>query len=503
MKKFILTLLVIVISAGTAFSQEKRTLTLEDVIQLAKDNSRSAKLAETRRTFGYWGYKVYQAGLKPQLLLRGNFPNYTNRSVPVTQPDGTVSFRSVNQAQADLSLGFQQVLPWTNTTVSLETNLVRFEDYAGDVSNFQGDPFGITIAQPLFSVNPYKWDKIIEPLQYEQSKRRYVQDMESASQQAASLFFGLLDVQKNLEIALQNEASALEVNNIEKGRYNIGTTTEDELLQTEAELLQAQGEAQQARLDVQSTSLSLRTFIGLNENLEIELVTPEDAPVFEVDFEKAYQYAKDNRSQYLDFEIDRLEAERGIATARARRFNATVSASFGYNSVQTNSIGDVYDPLNTASGGTFRLNFNMPILDGGRNKAGMNQARASQQLTEFTIEQNQITFEQEIATAVRNFVQLKTQIDIALKRQDIALRRFEITNSRYLAGKVGILDLGNARTSKDSSIRGYIAALRQYWNAYYELRTLTLYDFQTNTVLYNPLMEYDPKTDSAIIVESK
>ena len=119
------------------------------------------------------------------------------------------------------------------------------------------------------------------------------------------------------------------------------------------------------------------------------------------------------------------------------------------------------------------------------------------------VSENQITFEQEIATAVRNFVQLKTQIDIALKRQDIALRRFEITNSRYLAGKVGILDLGNARTSKDSSIRGYIAALRQYWNAYYELRTLTLYDFQTNTVLYNPLMEYDPKTDSAIIVESK
>ena len=493
MKKVILMALVFFVITN-AQAQDRRVLTLDEVISLAKANSRSAKQAETRRTLGFWEYKVFQSQLKPQLLLRGTFPNYTNRSIPVTQPDGNVEFREVNQNNVDLALGLQQVLPWTNTTISLETNLARFDDFGADISNYQGDPFGITISQPIFAVNPFKWDRQTAPLEYEQSKREYVQNIEDASRTAARLFFQLLVEQKNLEIALQNEAANDTINKVEQGRYNIGTTTEDALLQTEADLLTAQSDAQQARLDVQSRTLNLRNFIGLTEDVELELIAPEEVPDFLIDFDEALKFAKENRSEYLEFQISKLEALRGVAEARAQRFNAFVSASFGYNSAQANDLGGVYDSNNVAAGGTFRLNFTMPILDGGRNKARMNTALESQKLNEFTVEQNRINFEQEISNAVRNFDQIRQQIEIAQKRQEIALKRFEITNGRYLAGKVGILDLTNARTSKDSSIRSYINALQQYWDAYYELRTLTLYDFQNRQLLYNPLLEYNPKT---------
>jgi outer membrane protein TolC len=128
----------------------------------------------------------------------------------------------------------------------------------------------------------------------------------------------------------------------------------------------------------------------------------------------------------------------------------------------------------------------------------MNQALEQQKLNEFNIEQDMINFEQEISNAVRNFRQIIEQIELAKKSEAIALKGFEITNGRYLAGKVGILELARARTNKDSAIRSYVSALQQYWGAYYELRALTLYDFQNNTLLYNELLEYDPKTDSVI-----
>ena len=151
-----------------------------------------------------------------------------------------------------------------------------------------------------------------------------------------------------------------------------------------------------------------------------------------------------------------------------------------------------------APGSLFRLNFNVPILDGGRNKARMNEAYERQKLTEFTVDQSMITFEQEISNAVRNFKQIIEQIELAKKSEEIALKRFEITNGRYLAGKVDILTLTNARSGKDQAIRSYVSALQQYWDAYYELRTLTLYDFKDGVLLYNELLEYDPKTDSII-----
>lgn len=500
MKKVIFLFLAIFCFSQISIAQQKRVLTLDEVIELAKANSRSAQLAETRRNLDYWSFRVFRAGLQPQLLLRGTVPSYVNRAIPTTQNNGTVVFNNVNQNNSDLSLGLQQVLPWTNTTVSFESNVSRFDNYleGSEITRFQGDPVGITISQPLFAVNPFKWDRKIEPLNYEQSKRAYVQDIESASREAAGLFFRLLIEQKNLEIEVQNEAAADTINKIQQGRYNIGTTTEDEVLNAELNLITSQSNAAQAELNVQSNTLDLRNFIGLTDDVEIELVPPADAPEFEIDFEEALRYAKENREEYLDFQVRRLEAERGIADARAARFSASLNASYGYVSAQTAQFSGVYDGSNLAGGSRVSLNFFLPILDGGRNKARMNQARERQNLTEFNIQQEQVSFEQTIGTAVRNFDQILSQIQIATKRQEIAQRGFEVTNGRYLAGKVGILELNNARDTKDSAIRNYIDALRQYWDAYYQLRELTLYDFKNGEVLYNPLLEYDPNSDTMV-----
>jgi outer membrane protein TolC len=497
MKKVILLSIFLLGLAQLSFSQEKKVLTLEEVIQLARQNSRSAKRAQTSRTFGYWSYQVYKSQLKPQLLLRGTLPGFSNQPERVQQEDGSYEFRNVNQNSSNLSLGLEQILPWTNTTISFDTRLARVDLFDQDRTSYQGNPVGISLSQPLFNVNPFKWDRQIQPLQYEQSKRTYVQELEIASQQAASLFFRLLVQQKNLQIARQNEQANDTVYRVEQGRYNIGTSTEDKLLQTELDLLTAQSEAQQAQLDVQTLSLQLRNFIGLNENVDLELIAPLEVPEFDIDYETALAYAKDNRAEYLNFQVQRLTQERSVADARARRFNAELSASFGFSSNSVETISEVYNGTNN-SASSLTLTFSMPILDGGRNKARMNQAFEQKKLTEFNIEQDIINFEQEISNAVRNFRQIIAQITIAKKSEEIALKRFEITNGRYLAGKVDILDLSSARTSKDSAIRSYVSALQQYWDAYYELRALTLYDFQSNQLLYNELLEYNPKTDSVI-----
>ncbi len=498
MKKVKLLLLAFLCLSFTVNAQERRTLTLEETIELARKNSRSAKQAETSRTLGYWSYAVFRSQLKPQLLLRGTLPDFSNRPIQVRQEDGTFEFRNVNQNNSNLSLGLEQVLPWSNTTVSVDSRIARVDLFDRDITQYQGDPFGISISQPLFAVNPFRWDRQIEPLRYEQSKRSYVQDLENTSQIAARLFFQLLIQQRNLQIEEQNEAANDTIFKVEQGRYNIGTTTEDQLLQTELDLITAQSGAQQAKLDVQSRTLDLRNFIGLTDDVELELIPPAEVPNFLIDFETALQFAKDNRAEFLDFQLDRLEAERNVAEARARRFSADFTASFGFSSNQSEGLSDVYDFNNNNSASRVTLGFRLPILDGGRNRARMNVARERQKLTEFNIEQNQINFEQEIQNAVRNFGQIRDQIEIAEKRQEIALKRFEITNGRYLAGKVDILQLTNARSTKDQAIRNYIQALQQYWVAYYELRNLTLYDFQNKELLYNPLLEYDPRSDSMV-----
>lgn len=49
----------------------------------------------------------------------------------------------------------------------------------------------------------------------------------------------------------------------------------------------------------------------------------------------------------------------------------------------------------------------------------------------------------------------------------------------YLIGKVNdVLELNNAQIDNDNARLNYFKTLRDYWINYYELRKLTLYDFQ-------------------------
>src|SRR5690606_499280 len=155
---------------------------------------------------------------------------------------------------------------------------------------------------------------------YEESRRSYVEDMEFVSSTAVDRFFELLQAQVRLEIANFNLANTDTILKIEKNRYNIGTTTEDKVLQVELSYLNEQQNVAQAKLDFESASLRLRSFIGLNEDVEIDLILPDEIPQLVVDYMTALNYAKENRADYLAFERQRLEAEQEVARAKGNRF---------------------------------------------------------------------------------------------------------------------------------------------------------------------------------------
>ena len=47
-------------------------------------------------------------------------------------------------------------------------------------------------------------------------------------------------------------------------------------------------------------------------------------------------------------------------------------------------------------------------------------------------------------------------------------------------GKNTVLELNNALSEKESARQSAMSALETYWNLYFTLRSLTLYDFEKN-----------------------
>ena len=56
-----------------------------------------------------------------------------------------------------------------------------------------------------------------------------------------------------------------------------------------------------------------------------------------------------------------------------------------------------------------------------------------------------------------------------------------MTHKRYMIGKVNdVLELDKAQIDNDNAKLGYYRALMTYWQSYYEVRKLTLFDFKHN-----------------------
>ena len=83
-----------------------------------------------------------------------------------------------------------------------------------------------------------------------------------------------------------------------------------------------------------------------------------------------------------------------------------------------------------------------------------------------------------VAKIVKQFNIQAGKVAIAYKTDQTAQRRNDVARRLYLLGKSTILDLNAAIAEKDNSRRAYIAALYNYWNLYYGLRSLTGYDFE-------------------------
>jgi outer membrane protein TolC len=459
---------------------------MADIIGRSQSQSPDFKVAETRLENRYWQYRNFRSNYNPQVRVISNNAGalYNNSFSPVLQPDGSIRYLQINQFNPGVNFALEQPIQWTGGVVSVNSAYNYFNNFVDDNSQWNGSVFNLRLSQPVFSYNQYKWDKRIQPIRYEESKRDYAESMEAIARDAVGFFFDVLQAQVDEQIAKYNLANNDTIYKIEQGRYNIGTTSLDKLLQVELQLLRSQQDVAQARLNLQTSSLRLRTYIGLQNGEGFELRLPEEIPIIVINEEDALRYARETRSAYIAFERRKTEAEAAVAQARSLRYEVDITGGFGLNSVG-NNMSELYQ--NPARQQFVNLTFNIPLIDWGRRKSLMQSAYANKRLNDYLIAQDEISFEQTILTQVRQFEMLKSQIDITQKSDEVAFERYNVAQNRYLIGKIDITNLNIALKEKDDAKRSYIEALKAYWTAYFELRRLTLFDFASQKYLYNPL----------------
>ncbi len=471
----VLTTILTAISFSLHSQNQVRMLSLSDVVEIAKKQSPDALASQHRFRSSYWQFRNYKAGLMPMLTFDGTLPSLSRSIEKITTPEGDF-FYNRNLATYTAGMSLTKNIGLTGGQIFLNSDLQRIDIFGDSTrTSYLSSPLNIGISQPLFNYNPYKWAKKVEPMRYNEAERRYIEDVEQININASNLFFSLLDAQIRLRIQQLNLANNDTLYQIARGRFNIGTIAENELLQIELSLLNAQSAVESASLDVQVKTFSLKSFLRLPEDMTLELISPTAPEAPSIDPQLAVSEARENRSDALAYERRMIVAESGVNRAKTEnRFNANLFAVYGLTQ-STSDFSNVY--RNPQEQQRLVLGVQIPILDWGLTRGKIKLAESDRDLETTAIQQEMVDFDQQIFLKVMQFNMQRNQLAIAAKSDTVAVKRYEVTKQRYLIGKIGIIDLNLAQTEKDNAQQGYIAALSSYWRSFYELRKLTLYDF--------------------------
>ena len=232
-----------------AAQNQTMEMSLEQVVKIARLESPDAQTARHSFRSAYWNYQYYRANYLPSLSLSSD-PNLNRAINKITMGDGSVKFVEQNLLNTDLTLNLSQNIPWTGGSLFLETSAQRMDLFSEHKYSWQTSPVMIGYRQSLFGYNSLKWDKRIEPVRYQEAKKSYVETLELVSANAINKFFALATAQSNYDIASFNYTNADTLYRYAQGRYNIGTITENEMLQLELNRLTEETNRMNARIEM-------------------------------------------------------------------------------------------------------------------------------------------------------------------------------------------------------------------------------------------------------------
>ncbi len=457
-------------------AQEIKKLTFEEVIRLAEEQSPNALIAKHRFRASYWQYRTFIAQYRPSLTLTGSTPDYSTAFSRVwNSVTEQWDYVSTNILQTIGSLSLMQNIGLTGGTISLQSDLTLENNFETDKNRFITAPVSIRLMQPLFRYNELKWEKKTEPLRYESAKKTFLENLEMVHIQAVQNFFSLALAQINKQIAEMNYLNADTLWRMAQGRYNLGTIAEDELLQMQLSWLNSETSRKQAEMNLRDREIRLRSFLGFNESIRLELILPSEIPNLQIEPQKVLELAHQNNPEIIDQQLTLLTAQSTMAQAKAEKgLNANLTASFGLRD-QDPDFAKAYSESGQQQ--TVRLGITMPILDWGLGKGRYRMAQSSLELAQVQAQQALVDFDQNLLLDVEQFNLQSEQVRIAAKSDTVATKMYQVTKQRFLIGKITVLELNNADTRKDENRRAYVMALQNYWNYFFNIRSLALYDF--------------------------
>ncbi len=481
MKK--LVFIVFTLSINMAFSQT--SLDIEKAINMALVNSSLYEKASAELSYSEENTILFRKTFLPTIYTSSVFPSISKSVTRVTTPEGLDIFVNQNQAYYDLRLNIEQKEPVFGGTFAVSSFLNRI-DLFGDINNktYFSTPFSLSYTNNDFSFNAYRYEKLINELRIKEDNIAYDMQLEDIVNKTVNKYFDAYIVNKNIEDKLKALKEIKDIYDVAKKRFNIGSINKGDLLSLELNILDTEFSLNELTFQQKSSKEALSNFVKNISDSILFIKPKEEILNMKVSYDFALDKMIGNNKLMLELERKKTEKELEIKTHQSdNRLSVGINASYGLSNTAptfTESTRDLQDQQ------SYSLSLRYLLFDFGKNKQRIKLMNLEKDLldSEYKIEIEGL--KEELFSLINTFSSNQKRLFSLKKKLEVSSERYTFLKNRFSFGKVTITELNIAQREYRQIDNDYLTTLKEVWVNYYDIRKLTMYDYEKNKVIdYN------------------
>ncbi len=315
---------------------------------------------------------------------------------------------------------------------------------------------GVTLSQILFD-----FGQTLDAVRAARATERSLDADESTERETVVFnvkqsYFDLATARRLLGVAEQNVVRSQKHVDQAQGRLDVGLATRFDVTQTQVQLANAELARVTARNNVALARETLRTALGLEKELDFDIVDTLDVQDVAIDEPKALELAYENRPELRSQRLQQESLASQIAGLRKNYLpSVTGDASYTYS-------GPEYPLQESWNVGA---SVNLSIFNGGLTTAQVGEAKANLAGLKHREQSLRQQISLQVRQAVLNLAEALESIRVSQKGLEQARENLELAEGRYSAGVGNIIEVTDAQASLTTAEGNNVQALSNYKTA--------------------------------------
>ena len=409
------TLLLLLINLSTV-AQEPRALTLEESIEIAKENNLTVQTIEQNLKAAEAQVRAALGGLLPRVTANSNYTYFKDIQKSVIQADGGFGFPMPGGEMNEMQ----------PPSADNESDLIELE--FGAHHNAQGT---VNLTQPIFAWGRYYYGYQATKLNYQAIQR----DVDAAYNQlrldVSEAFYGALVAQEFVRVAQQSVSLVEKQLQIAEASLDAGAATDFDVLRAKVQLANAKSVLIRAENGVRTAKNAYKTVLNipLAEDVSVKgtLEISENHQMPALNLDELIQQALENRPEVHRTQFSEQAALKQIDIAKTRRL-PDLGLFSNYQISQNERLTEMNRIWSVG------VQINIPIFDGFATSAALQQTQSILKQVQLGGNQVKVGVEFEIRTAYLNLRGAQTLIDVQRETIAQAQESVRIANLQFQNG---------------------------------------------------------------------